>query len=35
VKSDRVEMLMAGDWVMWDAVTASVSGAVTNSGGGA
>jgi len=34
VKSDRVEMLMDGDWVMVDVGTVSVSEAVTGSSGG-
>ena len=34
VKSERVEMLMVGDWVMGGAGIASVSGAVTGSGTG-
>ena len=34
VKSERVEMLMVGDWVMGDAGISSVSGAVTGSGTG-
>ena len=34
VKSEKVEMLMVGDWVTGDAGIASVSGAVTGSGTG-
>ena len=33
VKSDREETLIDGDWVMGDAGTASVSGAMMDSGG--
>ena len=34
VKSDRVAILMDGDWVTGGAGTVSVSGMVTDSGGG-